>query len=161
MDKPTGDLNSVWVYNTSDPIAKEHEGWVDVVVVDEDREISSGAQDPELINTIGVAWRALCDCGWHSWTIVTLEYPSPDGWVIDESTRQVIVPMWEAHVREILTLSAIAAAKREVDRALVSLDRAVIAARRDGYSWAAIGEVVGITRQSAHERWSRIDQSSL
>lgn len=33
------------------------------------------------------------------------------------------------------------------------LDAAVVAARTSGWSWAEIGRVVGITRQSARERW--------
>ncbi|MGW4644083.1 hypothetical protein ACWEN6_36580 [Sphaerisporangium sp. NPDC004334] len=35
------------------------------------------------------------------------------------------------------------------------LNTAVLAAREAGHSWAEIGAAVGITRQSAHERWAR------
>jgi DNA-directed RNA polymerase specialized sigma24 family protein len=35
-----------------------------------------------------------------------------------------------------------------------SLGRAVLGLRLLGYSWAEIGKRLGVTRQSAHERWS-------
>ena len=35
-----------------------------------------------------------------------------------------------------------------------ALGRAVIGLRLLGYSWAEIGKRLGVTRQSAHERWS-------
>jgi len=45
---------------------------------------------------------------------------------------------------------------REAER---SLSDAVCSARRGGASWGHIGEIVGTTRQAAHQRWaSRTEQ---
>jgi hypothetical protein len=40
------------------------------------------------------------------------------------------------------------------------IDRAVAAARSKGSSWAEIGTTLGITRQSAHERFRSVDTIS-
>jgi DNA-directed RNA polymerase specialized sigma24 family protein len=37
-----------------------------------------------------------------------------------------------------------------------ALGRAVLGLRLLGYSWADIGKRLGVTRQTAHERWSEI-----
>lgn len=38
-------------------------------------------------------------------------------------------------------------------RSEARLEEAVVAAREAGATWAQIGEAVGMSRQSAHERW--------
>ena len=50
-------------------------------------------------------------------------------------------------------MDAIAQANAKVDEAKQSLDEAVFAARKDGVSWAVIGEALGVTRQATFERW--------
>ena len=42
---------------------------------------------------------------------------------------------------------------RKLRQARIDLDRAVVAARRDGQSWESIGRVLGVTRQAAWERY--------
>ena len=50
-------------------------------------------------------------------------------------------------------LRRLATALRHVQAADVALDQAVADARSAGASWAAIGEVLGMSKQSAHERF--------
>ena len=45
-------------------------------------------------------------------------------------------------------------AAREYTQAGHRLDKTVAAAKAAGASWADIGRAVGISRQSAHERWA-------
>ena len=49
----------------------------------------------------------------------------------------------------------IAAAARAVEDATESLRQAVRSAREAGLTWATIGEVLGVTKQAAHERFGR------
>ena len=49
----------------------------------------------------------------------------------------------------------IRAAARAVDQAVDCLNSAVAEARDAGMPWSAIGRVLGITRQAAHERFSK------
>jgi DNA invertase Pin-like site-specific DNA recombinase len=53
---------------------------------------------------------------------------------------------------DIEQLPAMLQLQRDLDEAIST---AVAGLRRDGYSWAEIADRVGITRQSAHERWNR------
>ncbi|MDO4888484.1 MAG: hypothetical protein Q3979_07275 [Actinomycetaceae bacterium] len=50
-------------------------------------------------------------------------------------------------------LARIAVAQIRVRAAERALDEAVIAARQDGQSWQAIGDVLGMTRQGANKRF--------
>lgn len=52
-------------------------------------------------------------------------------------------------------LRAIPEAVEGVSRAEMQLRVVVDAARRAGWSWGSIGEVLGVSRQSAHERFAR------
>jgi hypothetical protein len=47
---------------------------------------------------------------------------------------------------------------KEAERALA---RAVGSARRGGASWSQIGDIVGTTRQAAHQRWSPGDEAAI
>lgn len=51
-------------------------------------------------------------------------------------------------------LLGLEAAAREYNRAGQRLAKTVAAAKAAGASWADIGRAVGISRQSAHERWA-------
>lgn len=44
-------------------------------------------------------------------------------------------------------------------RTELGLDEAVVTAREAGATWAQIGDAVGISRQSAHERWGHLPRS--
>lgn len=51
-------------------------------------------------------------------------------------------------------LDEVALAVRQVDQAQAALLAAVVAARGAGYSWTPIGRALGVTRQSARERFA-------
>jgi hypothetical protein len=57
-------------------------------------------------------------------------------------------------------LTLIKAADREVRIAELNLRQQVAAARRHGHSWAAIGFILGITRQAAQQRFGTPGQES-
>ncbi|WP_433258316.1 hypothetical protein ACQPYK_23140 [Streptosporangium sp. CA-135522] len=61
---------------------------------------------------------------------------------------------WIGHLTP-QTLTAVRIEARALNDAHTRLDDAVRAAREDGRSWADIGAAVGISRQSAHERWAQ------
>lgn len=61
---------------------------------------------------------------------------------------------WRDHL-EPETLAAVHTEAQAASAAQARLTEAVREARRDGRSWADIGSAVGITRQSAHERWAQ------
>ncbi|PXX52285.1 hypothetical protein DFR70_13317 [Nocardia tenerifensis] len=63
---------------------------------------------------------------------------------------------WYAHIRPAVAVSPVRQAAAEVAAAQAKLTDAVRQARIDGASWADIGTATGMTRQSAHERWSKL-----
>jgi hypothetical protein len=50
-------------------------------------------------------------------------------------------------------LAAITALRHRLDELA---DHAALTARRQGASWVAIGDALGMTKQAAHQRWGRI-----
>jgi hypothetical protein len=59
-------------------------------------------------------------------------------------------------VRDVITAADnLKRARRRVEAADQALREAVTQARRDGASWADVGAVLGITRQSAQQRFGR------
>ena len=52
------------------------------------------------------------------------------------------------------------AANRELRMAELNLRHQVMVARRHGHSWAAIGFVLGITRQAAQQRFGTVGEAS-
>ena len=57
-------------------------------------------------------------------------------------------------------LTLIKAANRELSMAELHLRYQVAVARRHGHSWAAIGFVLGITRQAAQQRFGTAGEAS-
>ena len=55
--------------------------------------------------------------------------------------------------QDVALLNAIAAQKRGIEAAEKTLTKYVRQARRAGVTWTRIGEALGITQQSASERW--------
>jgi hypothetical protein len=53
-------------------------------------------------------------------------------------------------------LAQVAVASLEVEAAETALDNAVAAARENGQTWQAIGEVLGMTRQGALKRFRSV-----
>lgn len=114
-----------------------------------------------------IGCRGACDCGWRDelWERVT----SPAA--ADFSRRREFVPLdefanpsskvedaihdeWKAHLAPLEAVAGAESAVREYNQAGHRLDKTVAAARSAGASWAHIGHAVGISRQSAHERWA-------
>lgn len=112
-------------------------------------------------------WLPRCSCGWagHPWVrgderwdydpVMRVAY-SPDSFVPEAVEDGPLYDEWRAHAVPLEQLGPLAGVHAEAGR---RLDDAVAAARRGGASWAQIGAAVGITRQSAHERWARRDPS--
>ncbi|HEY6425814.1 MAG TPA: hypothetical protein VIX84_01140 [Acidimicrobiales bacterium] len=57
-------------------------------------------------------------------------------------------------------LTLVKAASRELAMAEVTLRRQVAVARRHGHSWAAIGFILGTTRQAAQQRFGAPGETS-
>jgi hypothetical protein len=57
-------------------------------------------------------------------------------------------------------LTLIKTANRERSVAELNLRHRVAVARRHGHSWAAIGFILGITRQAAQQRFGRTGEAS-
>lgn len=53
-------------------------------------------------------------------------------------------------------LSELSLASLTLQQAESHVDAAVVRAREAGLSWAQIGATLGISRQSAHERWGHL-----
>lgn len=114
-----------------------------------------------------VGWRGQCSCSWHGdmWERVTSpaaadfnhrrDYVSPeDSAHASLKVEDAIHNEWKAHMAPSEALLGLEAAAREYDRAGRRLTKTVAAAKAAGASWADIGRAVGISRQSAHERWA-------
>jgi len=125
-----------------------------------------------------IGWRVMCDCRTGSTSRVTATWCSdlitrvPSSALHDPAAGRLYVPdedvpevdelfvddlagLWRReHVDGEGALSAIAQARSEAAAAERRLDEAVAAARAGGASWEAIGRAAGMTRQSAHGRWS-------
>lgn len=81
----------------------------------------------------------------------------------DLSVEFVARNQWDMHVLAVehhLT-AAVRAAAQQAEAAQQALEAAVAAARAatPRATWAQIGQATGMSRQSAHERWKRLDQS--
>jgi hypothetical protein len=113
-----------------------------------------------------VGWRSFCACGWFGpfWERV------PTSAEVSLSKRLVFVPLlgvavpsvtveeamrleWTAHATPASAISELQAAFRMLKNAEARLGRGVESARSVGVSWARIGDVLGVSRQSVHERW--------
>ena len=116
-------------------------------------------------------YRAVCSCGW----VGAADYPAADEgrWMATSEWGSAhMMPLWAAtppgwllsrsdtlrdNVAELATTWPLQALGilAEVERWQKPLiERAVVAARDAGLSWAEIGTALGISKQSAHERFS-------
>lgn len=141
--------------------------------------ITREAYDTRPVAT-AIGWRILCTCASHGdlrsstqWVSdllprvvsVALEdlesgrFFSSDedvAWLADvERYETAARAIWSrAHLAPVASLAAVAQARRAVLEAEQSLNSAVATAREAGHSWEVIGRAAGVTRQSAHSRWS-------
>ena len=114
-----------------------------------------------------IGWRGACSCGWRGvmWERVISsaaadlthrrDYVSPSEFA-DASSKveDAIHEEWKVHIAPSEAVLGVEAAAREYTQAGHRLDKTVAAAKAAGASWADIGHAVGISRQSAHERWA-------
>jgi hypothetical protein len=142
-----------WTLDNDNPEAAKHHGWAAAVLDTGNDAILDALDSGKHYSTLG--WNAACECGWISPHLISrVDYPSPDGQLAKGSiAERLVLADWESHVRPLLVITAVADAERARARASRVLDDAVNDARRYGHSWQAIGDAVGITRQSARERW--------
>jgi hypothetical protein len=116
-----------------------------------------------------VAYRASCSCGWRGtddrppndtgrmsatsdWVahMQPLWAAAPPGWLVNRSDalRQALADLAESWPLQAMGVLA------DIERWQKTLTAdAVTAARAKGASWAEIGAALGITKQSAHERF--------
>lgn len=113
-------------------------------------------------------FQIVCDCGWRGtlWTRVRAPAEqdiekrllfSEDGYADDFD--ELLRPEWAAHIAPDEALRAVAEAAEELNAVTAplaeQLEVRVLAARALGASWTDVGRAVGISRQSAHERWAK------
>ncbi|HEX9086665.1 MAG TPA: hypothetical protein VF867_03970 [Arthrobacter sp.] len=114
-----------------------------------------------------IGWRGACECGWQGelWERVTSpddadfsrrrEYLAKDeSAYVSNEVEDAIHDEWKAHLAPLEAVAGVKSAAREYAQAGHRLDKTVAAAKAAGASWTDIGRAVGISRQSAHERWS-------
>lgn len=118
-------------------------------------------------------WRAACECGWRGpdWTRdasgsnVMATVVDHMGHVIylgraaewadlDDEAENAVIEAWRAHIRPWKALEDVGDLAERAAAAVRELDAAVASARSGGATWADVGRAVGITRQSARERWA-------
>ncbi|MFJ9371358.1 hypothetical protein ACIRRA_44125 [Nocardia sp. NPDC101769] len=80
---------------------------------------------------------------------------SPDSMLASELEDLIMVD-WEQHIAPTPGTYAVELTATAAAQAQARLTEAVREARAQGASWDAIGKAAGMTRQSAHERWSKL-----
>lgn len=93
---------------------------------------------------------AACSCGWRG--PVQRGLAHEDGYLEDGDEGRVI-EAWRRHIEPAKMTELVSEAAARYSAAGRDLDDAVREARRLGATWADVGRAVGITRQSARERW--------
>jgi hypothetical protein len=118
-------------------------------------------------------WIGVCTCGWRSrpWARVATPpeedlaarrvyggFFMSDGRLFDVDNRAVCrttLAEWRQHIEPdglLALIGDLTEQRRQLDERLARL---VAQAREVGVTWEDIGRAAGVTRQSAHERWSR------
>jgi hypothetical protein len=136
--------------------------------LDADKVLANDLGRGVLDGRTAIGWRGLCECGWRGplWRKVTdpgqqdlaahkVHDPatSGTGWAPD-GIEDAIWQEWSGHLPP-QSLADVREAAETLRRTQARLDEAVQRARGDSRSWADIGDAAGVTRQSAHERWSK------
>ena len=127
-----------------------------------------------------VGWVVCCDCSagratttWTGPTFARVPSPSLESmrarriFAADEEVpylaerpevEDAARELWRVeHVFGTDAVGEVQAAAVGAARAELRLETAVALARHSGASWETIGRAAGMTRQSAHERWRRLD----
>lgn len=156
----------------------EHEGWVVPVFADGIEGIGTTGSLGVLVDFDRdewrpdedvTGWRAGCECGWRGpfWTRVhdserkpwfdattrQINNPGKFSAYLEDAAERVVVDEWRQHIAPHKIVEVVEDAAMRYSAAGRDLDDAVREAHSAGASWADIGRAVGITRQSARERW--------
>lgn len=116
-----------------------------------------------------VGWRASCNCGWEGrfWTRVATR------WDADLGDHKAYVPFfgfatppisaegamkieWRNHAEASSAVEELIAAQKSLHSAKARVDNAVSKSRAVGLPWSQIASILGITKQSAHAKWSQM-----
>jgi hypothetical protein len=144
-----------WVHDTGYGPSLDHAGGV-VHVLEGDTDAST---PPDQLGPRVIGWRSACQCGWQGAQFyLRSEWPTSEYASAPEEVEERCKAEWERHLRSALPVLAIHDLAQQVTQAEENLVEAVCAARAAGVSWAVIGEAAAITKQSAHERWSKVTQ---
>ncbi|WP_194829229.1 hypothetical protein [Nocardia sp. XZ_19_231] len=101
----------------------------------------------------GELWTRVADPSDHAPELRRIYSEAAD---LDEDVQDVLMQEWEAHIAPTRGTAEVRYLADEADDVQSRLAAAVRSAREQGASWEAIGKAARMTRQSAHERWSRV-----
>lgn len=93
--------------------------------------------------------RAACECGWQGPIVDTGVADT----VVDDDLHDDLLVPWQNHTEEMIPLDALRTAQQALSAATITVGAAVRQARRDGLSWALIGDALGMTKQGAQQRY--------
>ncbi|MFC8047969.1 hypothetical protein [Nocardia sp. NPDC057353] len=135
--------------------------------------LDRGARQPRTVDEI-VGWFAVCtddhgrEC-WRGpiWDRVTdpadhlpearRVYSGPEHYhSMPDDCEDLAMDDWSRHYAPFHAVLPVQQAAAEVADAQRALTEAVREARAQGASWETIGRAAGMSRQSAHERWSKL-----
>ena len=110
-----------------------------------------------------IGWVAACVCGWRGAPFSRVDVEAEE----DLAARRVFSPdshapqieelihqEWIAHLSPLEAVDLVRRRAQELAASRRALDEAVDAARSAKVPWETIGGATGMSRQSAHERWS-------
>jgi hypothetical protein len=115
-----------------------------------------------------VAWRAQCECGWRGDRWARADRPESvarrdhvlyaDEALLSNDEEDLVLAEWRRHVEPHQRTKSVREAAEAVASANESLIEAVRTARTGEapVPWEALGRAIGITRQSAHERFGHL-----
>jgi hypothetical protein len=145
-----------WVHETGYAPALDHEGGAADVL----EKGTDPSTPPDQLGPRVIGWRSACQCGWRGTQFyLRSEWPSTDDYALaPEEVEARCMAEWERHLRVAMPVLAIHDLVQQIAQAQDNLVEAVRAARAAGVSWTVIADAAGMSRQSAHERWSGLTQ---
>jgi hypothetical protein len=122
----------------------EHEGYLALILNDGS---DTGEWNQETEHRM-IGRRPACVCGWRGSDIYD---DLPEG----PEAESALMESWRVeHAEPLAWRSGVRVALDDVRDAESRLVRAVAAARVGGGSWTEIGDVLGVSKQAAHERFA-------
>ncbi|MFJ9558375.1 hypothetical protein ACIRPH_31595 [Nocardiopsis sp. NPDC101807] len=143
-----------WTLETDYAPVTEHTGYVQMLL---DDGTATSTWSREIAERV-TGWQAGCECG--TWTSMRsydrADHPSPNG-TEPSQVEEWLSCAWEEHVLiDVPELRLHTLAARRSGTA-AAVDAEVQTLRVRGVPWERIGAAVGMTRQSAWERWRHLD----